>query len=762
MVVLKFAVMSAVLVVPAGLAVHLKGVGEQGIGAQRDLQAVATELQIQDGWEWRAISGRVTPQDVRVELSRSRLRARSLLELAGAGGLDSTEARQIGRLTQSYSEAVDHELGLIEAGELDEASEYDEAEVDPAFTRAVDALTRATELVSAKAGRAGDLSDVGVLLTVLLSLGLTSMVQSRRRRAEVLRQSERRSQARYQALVAQSADLLFVLDDEGRARFLSPSAERLVGLDEARHAVPADGVPFDLMSVVDPRDQAALAGALQQVGSHAVTSLEIRLVTRSGSRRFDASITNLTEDSAVGGLVLTAHDVTERCALQEEMEYRALHDTLTGLPNRALLADRFDVALRSAEAGTVAGLLLIDLDRFKEINDTFGHHYGDDLLTQVGPRLAQALRAGDTIARLGGDEFAVLLPDVGSLQNATDLAARLGSALEAPFRINDVDLYVEASIGVVVSGLHGLDSATLLQRADIAMYVAKADNHVIAVYDPESDGNSPARLTLITDLRRALESDELILHFQPKVSISSGSLVGAEALVRWQHPRRGLVFPDEFIPLAEHTGLIGPLTHYVLDRALAQARVWVDSGDAVPISVNLSARNLLDDGLPDRVAQLLEAHGVPASLLQLEVTESALMSDPERAQSLLERLVVLGVRISIDDFGVGYTSLSQLKTLPVTELKIDKSFVLTMMQDRSNALIVNSIVELGHNLGLSIVAEGVESEHAFTALSTYGCDVAQGYLLSRPVPASELDQWRARRHNAGASTAVAATVQVSP
>jgi diguanylate cyclase (GGDEF)-like protein len=424
----------------------------------------------------------------------------------------------------------------------------------------------------------------------------------------------------------------------------------------------------------------------------------------------------------------------------------SLHDALTGLPNRSMLALRFIQALSGGpdQSGAV-GLLLVDLDRFKEINDTFGHHYGDQLLRQVGPRLLPCLRDGDTVARLGGDEFAILLPDVGGLDQAVAVAHRVVRELERSFAVEDVDLDVEASVGVVVSGLHGEDATTLLQRADVAMYVAKRGSLSVVTYDPDADTHSPTRLAILGDLRRALERTELVLHFQPQVDVSTGELVAAEALVRWQHPERGLVMPDDFIPLTEQTGVIGALTHEVLRLALVQARAWSDAGQPLCVSVNLSARNLLDDELPAQVAEQLATHGVPAFLLQLEVTESALMSEPDRARRVLQRLAALGVRISIDDFGAGYTSLGQLRTLPVTELKIDRSFVMTMDSDSGNALIVHSVVDLGHHLGLRIVAEGVESASALAALAGFGCDVAQGYHLSRPVPAAELDRWRAAR-----------------
>ena len=497
-------------------------------------------------------------------------------------------------------------------------------------------------------------------------------------------------------------------------------------------------------------------GAIQQTVDDAAEAQHHKSLGQLAHlERLETLTGRLTPLVFLAGLLLVAAlgSITRGYRRQLDIErtqaiHDSMHDALTGLPNRTLLADRFSQALRGARRdGTTAALLLIDLDRFKEINDTFGHHCGDLLLTQVGPRLTAALREVDTVARLGGDEFAVLLPDITDVSAAIAVADKLRAALESPFHIEGfdvegLDLDVEASVGVVLSGEHGADATTLLQRADIAMYVAKSQNLGVFAYDPAVDGHSPAKLALLGDLRRALDRNELVLHYQPKVSISTGDVIGAEALVRWQHPDRGLVPPDDFIPLAEHTGLIGPLTRYVLDSALGQIRAWADAGRPLTVAVNLSARNLLDERLPAMVAELLTVHGVPAALLELEVTESALMTEPGRAQRLLERLARLGVAISVDDFGAGYTSLGQLKDLPVRELKVDRSFVTTMTEDRSNALIVHSVVDLGHNLGLTIVAEGVETAQALTALAGVGCDVAQGYHLGRPMP---VDTWYAAR-----------------
>jgi diguanylate cyclase (GGDEF)-like protein/PAS domain S-box-containing protein len=440
----------------------------------------------------------------------------------------------------------------------------------------------------------------------------------------------------------------------------------------------------------------------------------------------------------------------------------SLRDPLTGLANRAVLTDCLEAALDAAtRSGATTALLLVDLDRFKEINDTFGHQYGDQVLTLIGRRFAAVVGTDDTVARIGGDEFAILLPDVGDLAAATKIATNLQQALETSLQVEGVELEVDASIGIVLSGEHGTDAATLLQHADVAMYVAKSGNAGIVAYSTEIDEYSPERLALLGDLRRALELHEIVLHYQPKVSVASGEVVGVEALARWQHPTQGLLYPDSFIPAAEHTALIGPFTSYVLDAALAQARIWADKGSPMPVSVNLSGRNLLDEHLPTEVAELLAAHGVPASLLELEVTETAIMLDPVRARRVLQHLSDLGIRLSIDDFGAGYTSLSQLKSLPIDELKIDRSFVMTMSCDARDALIVHSVVDLGQNLGLNIVAEGVETAQALATLRGFGCDIAQGYHIARPAPVETFDAWLGTRKSS-APVPIAVPIAVTP
>jgi diguanylate cyclase (GGDEF)-like protein len=422
----------------------------------------------------------------------------------------------------------------------------------------------------------------------------------------------------------------------------------------------------------------------------------------------------------------------------DEIRHQALHDALTGLPNRALFRDRLDHALAVARRqGRGGAVILLDLDRFKEVNDTLGHDKGDLLLEEVGRRLAELLRESDTVARLGGDEFAVIAAEVGRASEALVVAERIEKELARPLTLDGITVQVEASIGIALYPEHGADVETLVRQADVAMYASK-EGHAPTLYAPEHDHHSPERLTLLADLRRAIDNDELVVQYQPQATFGDGRIVSVEALVRWDHPQHGMLPPIAFIPLAEHTGLIRPLTRYVLDAALRQLREWIDDGLDLRVAVNVSGRDLLDLALPDEVAAGLERHGVDPRRLELEISENTILTDPTRARAVLLRLSELGVRTSIDDFGAGYSSLGYLKRLPIDALKIDKSFVIDMASDQDDAVIVRSTIELGHNLGMEVVAEGVETPEAWRELAELGCDIAQGYLLSRPCPAADV------------------------
>ena len=428
-----------------------------------------------------------------------------------------------------------------------------------------------------------------------------------------------------------------------------------------------------------------------------------------------------------------------------ERDRAAMRDALTGLANRTALVARTDAVLaQSRERGTTVALFLLDLDRFKEVNDTLGHPVGDRVLQLAGGRLESTLRPGDAVARLGGDEFAILLPDVRDAAAAHEIAQRVRAAIEAPFFVVDTQIDLEASIGIALAPAHGTDSEQLLQRADVAMYVAKSSRSGVETYAAERDTNSPDRLGLLGALRRAVDEGELELHYQPKVHVEDGTIAGVEALVRWRHPTRGMVLPDEFIPLAEQSGLMQRLTDLVIDMALGQVAQWARDGLRVPVAINVSMRDLQDGAFASRLGARLAHYGVPADLVILEITERVLMADVAGASATLGELDALGLRISLDDFGTGYSSLVLLKRLPVQEIKVDRSFV-KRLGDITGAeeddTIVRSIIDLGHSLGLTVVAEGVETRASLDRLRAFGCDRAQGWLLSPALPADKVVVW---------------------
>ncbi len=464
--------------------------------------------------------------------------------------------------------------------------------------------------------------------------------------------------------------------------------------------------------------------------------------------------------------------------LHGDLALQARVDELTGLPNRAALhehAERLiDRAVREERPLTV---LMVDLDRFKLINDTLGHAWGDALLREVGPRLRGGLRDDDVLARLGGDEFAALLPGLVAEQ-AMDVAERLRERLRAGFVVDGIDLDVDASVGVATfdprqhagaaaePGQGGARAAAdeaegdsrprlddLLRRADIAMYAAKRSGSGALAYSSREDDHSRSRLALLSDLRRAITEGQLVLHYQPKLDMISGRVSGAEALVRWNHPERGLLMPAEFVPDVESTGLALPFTDLVLDLAMAQVRRWRDAGRLLQVAVNVPPRCLLDPEFPDRVAALLRRRDLPAQSLRIEVTESSLMTDPAAVLQTMLALSAQGVGLSIDDFGTGYSSLTHLRELPVDELKVDRSFTLGMTTSSDDAVIVRSAVELGHRLGLAVVAEGVEDDDTLSALHEESVDVVQGYLVGRPMPVEAIDEWLATRDQVPAQRA---------
>ena len=645
------------------------------------------------------------------------------------------------------------------------------------------------------------LATAGLAAVLLLLTGFAlwasfSTNRAARQADRLSRLSDAYQQARFAVAAEESLERKYRLEPgpEVRQRYQQAAAELLAGLDgvrqrgdvndralvakvEAEHARYLDGIDrmFDAVDAGDTRRVLAIDGAETepafaaieaQVNAAADAHHEQALASLRALRSTEAMVLVATPIAFAAGLGLltmfwtivvgyqrhTERQTAETKHQAAENQHQALHDALTGLPNRTLLRERTDQAIHHADRELVpAALLLLDLDRFKEVNDTLGHHYGDQLLVQVGERLRGRLREVDTVARLGGDEFAVLLPRIQTAEGAVAVAGKLQAAFDEPFTLEDLALEVEASIGVALYPEHGSDPDELLQHADIAMYVAKDTHAGFVLFDASLDQHSPRRLALLGELRRAIEQQQLILHYQPKVDTHTGQMLGVEALVRWQHPEHGLLPPGDFIPLAERTGLIGPLTNYVLDAALRQCRDWRQAGHELSVAVNVSARSLLDLDFPDQVAGLLARWELPVRLLVVEITESTIMADPTHALEILGRLNIMGVQAAIDDFGTGYSSMAHLKTLPVHELKIDRSFVSQMTSNNRDAVIVRSTVDLGRNLGLRVVAEGVEDVVTLRELDVLGCDAIQGYYISRPVPGDDLINWL-EQHQAATPT----------
>jgi diguanylate cyclase (GGDEF)-like protein len=432
----------------------------------------------------------------------------------------------------------------------------------------------------------------------------------------------------------------------------------------------------------------------------------------------------------------------ETSTLEQKAQHDTTHDPVTDLPNRILFNDRLEQAVVSGQREkTRLAILILELSNFKEVNNTLGHYNGDRLLKKVAIRLRNVLRESDTIARHGGDEFAALLPKVESRENALAIAEKLITAMEAPFDIEGLTLGIHLKIGIALFPEHSRDADTLQQRANVALHSAKGSQTHIVVYDPQQDQYSPQRLTLMGELRQAINSDELFLYYQPKLDLATNRIHSVEALIRWQHPKHGFLGPDEFIPLAERTGLIHPLTVWILDTAIRRIKQWHEAGYNISVAINLSALLLIDQELPELIAGKLAYYQIPVDKLRLEITESAIIVDPERALEILERIHKMGVHISIDDFGTGYSSLAYLSKLTINEIKIDRSFVMLMANNKRDEKIVHATINLAHNLDLSVVAEGVEDPQTLERLRQLGCDSAQGFFIGCPAPADAFIDW---------------------
>lgn len=556
---------------------------------------------------------------------------------------------------------------------------------------------------------------------------------------------------------------IIATDDKGIIHTFNRAAERMLGYSAREVIGKSTPARFHAENELRRRAQEATEELARPVPTGfetlvarvlegAVDEREWTYVRKDGSSLpILLSVTALRNNlGEVTGYLCIASDITERIRAnaellhsKREIERNANHDLLTGLPNRSRLHDVARAAIRNAqERGQKLALMLLDLDRFKEVNDTLGHAVGDQLLKQVAQRLqALLISYGAYLYRLGGDEFAILVTRIQDKDATMRLATTVKASLRQPIQIEGITLELGGSIGVALFPDHGDSSHGLLRCADVAMYKAKQQSAGALFYEPQFDLHSPRRLTLLAELGAAIRNNDLVLHYQPKVDLATGRCIGCEALVRWQHPTLGMIPPNEFIPLAESGDLIQPLGIWVLETAMAQARKWEEIGLDLVVSINLSARNLMENTFPQCIEQTLSAHGLPAERLEIEITESTLISDPERTLMVIHRISNMGVRFAIDDFGTGYSSLAYLKRLPIQTLKIDRSFIRDLLSDDQDAMIVRSTLDLAHNFGLSVVAEGVEDEATLLELKRLHCEQVQGFLFSKPLPVAEFEHW---------------------
>jgi len=550
----------------------------------------------------------------------------------------------------------------------------------------------------------------------------------RRRRQDVLRADDEA----FRALVQHSQDIITVHDPQGITLYESPSASRLLGYPPG---ALVGRIPFDSIhpkDVVGTRD--AFARLLE--GDGPKTPVEFRFRHAKGHWIYlEALGSNLIDHPGIRGVVITSRDVSERHTAKKRDQYLAQHDGLTGLPNGLLMQDRLHQAISQARrGGGLVALMFVDLDRFKTVNDSFGRVIGDTLLKQVAQRLTACLRDTDTVARLGGDEFTIMLPDATNAQGVGEVAQRVLSEFARPFSDGEQELYVSASIGISLFPRDGSDPDELVKHADRAMYSAKdAGRNSYRYFTEDLNREVREKVMLESGLRRAIERGELRLLYQPKIDLASGKIIGAEALVRWQHPKLGLILPAKFIPVAEESGLIAPLGEWVLRTACAQWRSWQREIVAPIMAINVSARQFHQRNLAEAVVSAMAESSVDPGHLEIELTESAIMHDVQASISTLQRLKSHGISISIDDFGTGYSSLSYLKRLPLDILKIDQSFVRDIDTDKNDAALVRTIIGLARNLGMKVLAEGVENFSQLSFLNAYGCNFGQGFLFGKPL-----------------------------
>ncbi|TEU00418.1 MAG: EAL domain-containing protein, partial [Dehalococcoidia bacterium] len=565
-------------------------------------------------------------------------------------------------------------------------------------------------------------------------LGVTRDISERKRAEEALQESE----TKFRTLAETIAAATFIFQG-ARFRYVNSATEELTGYSRE------ELLTMNFWDMIHPdfREEIRERGLARQRGENVPRRYETKLLTKSGKERWADLTVGVIEFEGKPAVLGTGFDITERRRAEETIRHLAYHDALTDLPNRALFQDRLTIALAQARRKKrMVAVLYLDLDHFKVVNDTVGHGKGDKLLQRVGERLTTLVREGDTVARVGGDEFTLLFPEVAGVEDAAEIAERVLKAFQQPWTLDGHEFHVTTSVGIAMYPNDGEDAESLLQNADTAMYRAKEQGrNNYQLYTPAMNARIVERLALENSLRSGLERGEFVVYYQPQVNIRTGQVVGLEALLRWQHPERGLVLPAEFIPVAEETGLILPLGEWVLRTACAQNKAWQEAGlPPLRVAVNLSARQFQQRSLIDMVAQVLQETGMDPHWLALEITEGVAMQDVDFTIAMLRGLREMGIQIAIDDFGTGYSSLSYLKRFPIDAVKIDRSFVRDLTVDPNDAAIATTVITMAHNLKLSVIAEGVETEEQLAFLRRHRCDEMQGFLFSKAVPAKAIEK----------------------
>ena len=729
------AVACVVALLAGGIVVYLDSAERLARSREVELNQVQVLVERLAGAEWQALAEGRTDASMMTGFRETWSAAKqALVRLRSESPTEPRLSRSV-LAFDAYVADVDQELVMLSSGAIGEAGRFEAGTIAPVHDLLESTLSSTQASYHRDAQQAASRKAANSAITVILASGLIIGLLWFTRRSQV------RAERRFRALVQHPTDVFSIIDPKGTILYESPAVERVLGYPVSER------LGTDATALIHSDDASLASTHMQQLVSApgAEVNAEVRVRHADGGwRRVVAFGKNLTHDPAVGGIALTYRDVTEQRAMEEQLRRQALEDPLTGLSNRALLRDRLEHAvarLQRVADGQRLAVFFLDLDDFKTVNDSLGHAAGDLLLTAVGQRLSGAVRSIDTVARLGGDEFAVLAEDIPAEMDPNDLGRRLTKALAPAFQIGETEVFVRASVGYAVAA-PGEDGNLLLRNADLAMYQAKAEGKSgLRRYDPGLHTTAVARLELEHDLRVALEAHEFAIVYQPIVALDSDRIVGLEALLRWNHPTRGLLEPDNFIPLAEESGLIVEIGRWVMSESCRQLAEWIEQGLASPeltLSVNLSVKQVHDGAIVDDVAAALRESGLPGHRLTLEVTEGVLVDDSEAVIGRLAAIREMGVRIAIDDFGTGFSSLGYLSRFPVDVLKIDRSFVQRMSAKASDLAVIEAAIGLATTLGLETVAEGIERSGQTERLRELGCHLGQGFLFSRPTGASQI------------------------